>query len=333
MRRFLVALVAAFAVPTTAVADDADGPVAIQEWAVPYAQSRPRDPDVATTGEVWFVGQRGDYLAAFDPETGAFSRHALEDNTGPHNLIVGADGVVWYAGNLKGTIGRFDPASGETERIAMPDPAARDPHTLIFDADQSHIWFTVQGGNFVGRLGVAERAVELIPVPTERARPYGIVMTPDGTPWIALFGTNKLASVDPDTLALTEHPLPDPGARPRRIVATSAGVLYYTDYARGVLGRFDPATGATREWLMPAGGGARPYGMAIDGRDRVWFVETGVSPNVFVGFDPAGERFFSETAIPSGAGAVRHMVYDAPSGSIWFGTDANTLGRAQVMAE
>jgi len=29
---------------------------------------------------------------------------------------------------------------------------------------------------------------------------------------------------------------------------------------------------------------------------------------------------------------VRHMVYDKRSGQIWFGTDNNTIGRAQVTA-
>jgi len=212
----------------------------------------------------------------------------------------------------------------------MPEPAARDPHTLAFDADQGRIWFTVQGGNFVGRLTVASRQVELIRVPTPGARPYGIAIAPDGTPWIALFGTNKLASVDPETLALVEHQLPADAARPRRLEVASDGRLYYVDYARGTLGRLDPAKGAIEEWPMPSGAGARPYAMTVDAADRVWFVETGVSPNLFVGFDPVEESFFSVTPIPSGGGSVRHMVYHRASGSVWFGTDGNTLGRALV---
>ena len=33
---------------------------------------------------------------------------------------------------------------------------------------------------------------------------------------------------------------------------------------------------------------------------------------------------------PSGGGAVRHMVYHAPSNSMWFGTDTGTIGRARL---
>ena len=48
------------------------------------------------------------------------------------------------------------------------------------------------------------------------------------------------------------------------------------------------------------------------------------------GFDPAAEHFFGSTAIPSGGGAIRHMVFHAPTRSIWFGADTNTLGRAKL---
>jgi virginiamycin B lyase len=50
--------------------------------------------------------------------------------------------------------------------------------------------------------------------------------------------------------------------------------------------------------------------MAVDSRDRIWFVETFPQPKRFVGFDPATENFFSPTDIPCGGGLVRHMVFD-----------------------
>ena len=183
--RTLITLVLALGIALPAGAAEVRDPVEIDEWTVPYDSSRPRDPDVRSRTEVWFVGQQGHYLARLDPQTGEFVRRDLGDTAGPHSLVVGADGIVWYAANRKGYIGRYDPASEVIEKIAMTNPRARDPHTLIFDRDQRHIWFTVQGGNFVGRLRVAGRSVEFIAVPTARARPYGIVIAPDGVPWIA----------------------------------------------------------------------------------------------------------------------------------------------------
>ncbi len=307
-------------------------PITIDEWDVPFG-GRTRDPFAAGDDEIWFVGQRGHYIARFQPSTGEFFRRDLPDEAGPHNLIVGSDGIVWYAGNLRGYIGRYDPSTDEIEKIEMPDPAARDPHTLVFDAAEEHIWFTVQGGNFVGRLAIADRSVDLIPVPTPRARPYGIKIAPDGTPWIVLLGTNKIASVDPESLTLTEHEIPHAAARPRRLEITADGRIWYADTGRGYLGMYDPSADAFDEWALPGGDRSQPYGMALDGRGRVWVVETGARPNRFIGFDTREERIVSITEVPSGAGAVRHMHYHAGSGTVWFGTDEETLGRALVAAE
>lgn len=331
--RFSVAslglLLCAVAAPHPSVADDPPNAIQIDEWDVPFG-GRPRDPFVASADAVWFVGQSGHYLGRFTPSTAAFVKWDLPEAAGPHNLIVGTDDIVWYAGNRRGYIGRFDPRSGGFEKIAMPDDAARDPHTLVFDQDQSHIWFTVQNGNFVGRLRLADRATDLVAVPTPRARPYGIKIAPDGTPWIVLLGTNKLAAVDPKTLVLTEYEIPARDARPRRLEITADGRVWYADYSRGFLGMYDPAARSFAEWALPSGADALPYGMASNGESLLWLVETGVFPNMFVEFDTTTARFTSSSPIPSGAQTVRHMDYHPATGTVWFGTDATTLGRANV---
>ncbi|MCZ6719148.1 MAG: lyase [Gammaproteobacteria bacterium] len=303
--------------------------VQITEWRVPWENTRPRDPYVDSQRRVWFVGQAGDYVARLDPSTGTFTRFELDSGTGPHNLVMDGNGRVWYAGNRDAHIGELDPEGGDITKYPMPIPAAKDPHTLVFD-EGGDIWFTVQWGNYVGKLTPSSGHIDLIPVPTARARPYGIVIDPDDRPWITEFGSNKLATVDVETMELEELALPRGAARPRRLAATSDGAIWYVDYAQGYLGRVDPATSDIKEWRVPGGDDARPYGMAVDDRDRLWFVETGPSPNRFVGFDPVTESFFSVTEIASGGGSVRHMYYDKSTGAIWFGTDTNTIGRARI---
>ena len=160
--------------------------------------------------------------------------------------------------------------------------------------------------------------------------PDGIIVAPDGTPWVALLGTNKLASIGPATLTLREYGLPHEDAAPRRLVATSNGQIYYVDFRRGYLGHLDPDTGVIREWEAPSQAHSGPYGMVVDDLDRIWFVETGDRPNQLVGFSTMTEAFISITPIPSGAGSVRHMFFDPRSRAIWFGTDNNTIGRAMV---
>ncbi|MBA3563262.1 MAG: lyase [Gammaproteobacteria bacterium] len=303
--------------------------VEITEWQVPWPDTRPRDPYVGPEGEVWFVGQTGDYVASLDPGDGNFERYALDAGAGPHNLVVDDAGTVWYAGNRDAHIGRLNPDTRNVRKFPMPGLEARDPHTLALGPEED-IWFTVQGGNFVGRFDRRGGKIDLIEVPTIGARPYGIVVADDGRPWFTEFGSNKLGTVDPETLALKEIELPRDDARPRRLAITSNGHVWYVDYARGYLGRLEPDSGHFEEWRVPGGTDAQPYGMAVDDRDRLWFVETGSEPNRFVGFDPASEQFLDATEIESGGGTVRHMYYHAPTDSVWFGTDTNTIGRADV---
>jgi virginiamycin B lyase len=317
-----------FAIIAAVTAAAAVKPIDIKEWQVPWERTRPRDPYVDGQGRVWFVGQTADYLAYLVPSTGEFKRFPLDSGAGPHNQIVDKDGFVWYAGNRAAHIGRLDPRDGSITKYPMPGGAPRDPHTLVFDKN-GDIWFTAQGGNAIGKLTVATGAVQIVNVQTPNARPYGIVIDSKNRPWIVLFGTNKLATVD-SGMVLREIALPRAEIRPRRLEVTSDDKIWYGDYATGVLGRYDPATGKVDEWPLPGGPGARPYAMALDGADRIWLVETGARPNRFVGFDTKKLEFGEATNIPSGAGTVRHMVYHAPSKAIWFGTDANTIGRALV---
>lgn len=304
-------------------------PVEIVEWEVPWKQTRPRDPYVDGQDRVWFCGQTGSYLAYFVPDNGEFKKYDLGNNEGPHNLIVDDGGMVWFAGNIRGYIGRLEPSSGDIKKFPMPDEKAGDPHTLVFDGN-GDIWFTVQHGNFVGKLTRKNGEIRLFPVPTPRARPYGIRVDSDNRPWIALFGTNKLMTVDPETYAIEEFELPREKALPRRLGVTSDDRIWYVDYSGGYLGVFNPVDESFHEWRLPEGGEARPYAVAVDDRDRVWLVETGVRPNRFVGFDTGSDTFISNTPVPSGAGSIRHMYYHAPTQEIWFGTDANTIGKAIV---
>jgi virginiamycin B lyase len=198
---------------------------------------------------VWFVGQAGNYIGRLDPRSGDFTRFEIDSGTHPHNLIIDPRGQVWYSGNRNGMIGRLDPATGVITRYPMPDPAVRDPHTLIFD-QQGNIWFTAQQSDHVGHLEVATGKITLIPT-GERTRPYGIVINSRNVPWFNLFGTNKIATVDPATMRPSTVDLPDARSRGRRIALTSDDVVWYVDYSRGFLGRYDPRSRGSMISIRP----------------------------------------------------------------------------------
>jgi virginiamycin B lyase len=330
--RVLILVVLAFLASVSPVPAQrpSKAPLQVTEWTVPWEKTRPRDPYLDAQGRVWFVGQTGNYIAYLNPTSGEFKRYEIDDGTHPHNLIVDKSGRVWFAGNQNARIGALDAASGKSTIYPMPDGSPRDPHTLVFDK-KGDIWFTAQRGNAVGHIDTKTGKVRIAKVATENALPYGIVVDRQDRPWFVEFGSNKLATIDPATLAVQEYPLPNANSRARRLEVTSDGAIWYGDYSRGMLARFDPKSRKVDEWPMPGGARSLPYAMAVDERDRLWLVETGIQPNRLVGFDTKTKTWISDTPIEkSGARTVRHMIYHAPTRTLWFGTDANTIGRATV---
>ncbi len=282
--------------------------VQIQEYEVPTPKSRPHDPALALDGSLWYTGQGANKLGRLDPKTGAFKEYALKTpNSGPHGLVADQDGNIWFTAISGGYVGKLNPKTGEIAEYRPDAGATIDPHTPAFDHD-GILWFTNEETNYIGRLDPKTGKMTLIKVPTAHAVPYGIVILPNNAPLFCEFGTNKLATVDPRSMTIREYTLPDPGARPRRIALAPDGTIYYTDYARGYLGHFDPSAGKlVKEWRSPGGSESRPYGIAITDDGKIWYSESGVTPNTLVQFDPKSEAFGMK-AIPSGGGVVRNMV-------------------------
>lgn len=306
--------------------EQAVGPqLEINEWEVPYEGPRSRDPWVGGEDLIWFVGQRTHYVGQLIPSTGEFQKFALQDGAGPHTVISDHRGA-WYAGNRAAHIGLVNPENGEISKFTPPGNGPRDVHTMDWDS-RGNIWFTEQGGNRIGYFDTTAETFTMYEVTTPRARPYGIVVHND-EPWVVMLGTNQIATVRDGELVEIE--VPREAARIRRLAVAENGTVWFGDYAAGYIGSFNPETGMFGEWQMPAGENSRPYAVAMDVKERFWVVETGVQPNRFVAFDTASETWSDLFEVPSGAGTVRHMVYDEDTNSIWFGTDKNTIGQAKI---
>ena len=321
-------LVIASASPLAAQAGRAAAASEPKLWSTPW-DGRPRDPFADQKGRVWFVGQAGNYVGRLDPKSGDFKRYDVADGTHPHNLVVDARGMVWFTGNANGRIVRLDPATGKLTNFMMPDASVRDPHTMTFDR-KGDVWFTAQGAAVVGKLTPADGKIRLWRM--ERgSRPYGILVDSKDRPWFCLFGRNELGTIDPRTGELKTYTLPNDRARPRRLAITSDDAVWYGDYTRGFLGRLDPRSGKVDEWALPSGPMSLPYAVTSDDRGRIWLAETGPQPNRLVAFDPASKRFVETITIAADrANTIRHMTFDPATRQIWFGGDANMIGRLRV---
>jgi len=279
--------------------------IEIKEYDIPTPHARPHDPAVGADDSLWVTEQMANKLGRLDLKTGQFKEFPLKTpDSGPHGLVADKDGGIWFAAIFKGYIGKLDPHTGAVTEYRIPDPRAKDPHTPVFD-QSGILWFTLEESNFIARLDPKSGEIKVKEVPTAHAVPYGIVVTSDDTPFFCEFGTNKLASIDPKSMAIREYPLPE-GARPRRLTLATDNTIYYSDYARGYLGHFDPRTGKVREWASPGGSSSRPYGITTTPDGMIWYSESGVQPNTLVRFDPK-TKTFAEREIPSGGGVVRNM--------------------------
>jgi virginiamycin B lyase len=280
-------------------------PVEIKEYDVPTPHARPHDPAVGRDGALWVTEQGANKLGRLDPSTGKFREYPLKTpGSGPHGLVADREGNVWFTAISKGYVGRLDPKSGNVTEYRPSGSQEIDPHTPVFDQNGT-LWFTNQESSSIGRLDPRTGAIELKATPTPHAVPYGIVVTSQGVPFFCEFHTNKLASIDPQSMAIHEYPLPAE-ARPRRLAVAPDGTIYYSDYAQGKLGHFDPVTGKAEEWPSPGGPKSEPYGITITADGMVWYSESGVAPNTLVRFDPKSKSFASQN-IPSGGGVVRNM--------------------------
>jgi virginiamycin B lyase len=325
---FFCLVVLLLSVSTLVGAGKVEVQVTIKEWDVPTPNSRPHDPAVAPDGALWYTGQMANKLGRFDPKTAQFKEFPLKTpESGPHGLAADPDGNIWFTAVFKGYVGKLNPTTGEITEYHMPDPRAKDPHTPVFD-QKGILWFTTEQSNFVGRLDPRTGEIKLKQAPTAHAVPYGIAVLPSGIPYFCEFGSNKLASIDPASMEITEYEVPK-GARPRRLAVGIDGTIYYTDFERGYLGHLDPRTKKVEEWTSPGGTGSEPYGITVTPDGIVWYSETGMKPNKPVRFDPK-PKSFSTTPVPSGGGVIRNMAA-TKDGKVYLAcSGVNKIGIAEA---
>ena len=302
MQRWLVCLVASAALVATGCRDGDDGsrrdagPAAttvssgvpgatapanaVERFPVP-AGSGPHDVAPAADGSVWYTAQRSGKLGRLDPATGRTTEVPLGDGSAPHGVIVGPDGAAWVTDGGLNAIVRVDPVSNEVKRFALPaDRAGANLNTAAFD-QRRVLWFTGQSGIY-GRLDTATGEMQTFDAPRGTG-PYGITVTPDGTPWYASLAGNHIARIDPATGAATvvEPPTADQGAR--RIWTDSRGRLWVSEWNAGQVAVHNPSAGTWSEYRL-RGDKPQAYAVYVDDRDVVWLTDFGAG--AIVGFDP-----------------------------------------------
>ena len=194
----------------------------MREWTVPTLGQRCRDPVQAPDGSIWWAGMWANLVGRINPQyRRSYGIHPAGKRKAPHRDARPARQYLVH-GKQQRHHRQTRSAHGDDHRYKMPDPAAKDPHTAIFDK-KGNLWFTLQVSNMVGRLVPATGEIRLVKMPTLDSRPYGIVLSADDSPWVACNGSNCLVKIDPQTMAIQEYKLPDPKTTVRRLDFAKTG--------------------------------------------------------------------------------------------------------------
>ena len=190
----------------------------------------------------------------------------------------------------------------------MPDPAARDPHTPIFDQERACCGSRCRGATWSGGSIRRPATIKLVTTPTPRSLPvrHGR-QTRRACRSSCSSAPTRSRSIDPKTMAIKEYTLPNPGdaAAPHRDHERRRDLVF------GLFARLSRPVRSedrrrSRNGASPA---ARSRSPTASRRSTTssGTANRRVSPNTLVRFDPKTEKF-QTWAIPSGGGVVRNMM-------------------------
>ena len=173
------------------------------------------------------------------------------------------------------------PTYFEVSRGSHPHDVAAAP------ASGAPVYYTAQRTGKLGILDPKSGKYEEIALGA-RSAPHGVIVGPDGAPWITDGGQNAIVRVDPKTREVKVWALPaDTGyANLNTLTFDKKGRVWFTGQG-GYYGRLDPATSDMKVWNAPRGSG--PYGITTTPSGEVYYaslagnhiayieVETGVA--------------------------------------------------------
>lgn len=180
----------------------------------------------------------------------------------PERLLVRLTAIVLLASS-------GSPAAGTTYALREYSvPAGSHPHDVAPAADGG-VWYTAQTAGALGYLNPATGQTRHLKL-GDRSAPHGVIVGPDGAPWITDGGLNAIVRVDPKSTTVERYPLPAARGWANLNTATfdRRGILWFTGQ-NGIYGRLDPKSGALELFDAPRGRG--PYGICTTPDGSVYF--------------------------------------------------------------
>jgi virginiamycin B lyase len=192
-----------------------------------------------------------------------------------------------------------------------PVTRGQGPHDVA-PARDGGIWYTAQLSGELGWLDPKFGVTKAIKLGAGSA-PHGVIVGPDGAPWVTDGGLNAIVRVDPVTSEVKRFPLPaDRGNANLNtpVFDKDARTLWFTGQ-NGVFGRLDTQSGAMTVFDAPRGVG--PYGITSCPDGEIYYASLAGS---YVG------RIVKETGgatvlVPPTAGQGARRVWCDSKSRVW----------------
>ena len=210
-------------------------------------------------------------------------------STAPHDVLRDKDGIIWFSEFSDQAIGALDPKTGKVTEYPIPNPKPNSPTgTLDLEPDgQGNYWLAMMFQTGLAKFDPRTKTVQTFPIPaalnSESAQqsmimPKGVAA--DGKVWTNMVNRQSVMRMD---LATGAFEMVDPFA------ATAPG---------------QNRTGVEHS----------PYGMVVDGKNDLYFMDFGDTNIVRIDAKTLNPTIYPT---PTPASRPRRGMIDA-QGRIWF---------------
>lgn len=152
----------------------------------------------------------------------------------------------------------------------FPVPPGSGPHDVAPAAKSGIVWYTAQALGKLGWLDPTTGKTHEIAL-GQGSAPHGVIVGPDGAPWVTDGGLNAIVRIDPLTEKVQLFPLPQQNSSYANLNTATFdrhGLLWFTGQS-GIYGRLDPSTGKVQVFKAPRGPG--PYGITTTPNGDVYY--------------------------------------------------------------
>ena len=204
------------------------------------------------------------------------------------------------------------PVKAEIKVWQVPTEGSR-PHDPLATRDGA-VWWTGQLANRLGRLDPKTGEMKEFALKSPHTGPHGLTEDRDGNIWFTGNNLGLIGKFDPKTGKTTEYDLKDPAAKdPHTLIFDRNGILWFTVQQANMVGRLDPATGTIKLVTSPTPK-SRPYGMALNSKNEVFFVDFGTNK---IGTIDAATMQIKEFTLPNAAARPRRIAI-TPDDMVWY---------------